>query len=322
MKKIRVNSKKLLRNLKRVGGSCRLPLSVIKRYGLLALMVLIFIVSAVVLITRTVKRYADVGGHRELQSELTTEKALADFVTDKETGLPCAGVAVVLEGYNIKNEAITGGEVAGATDPVILPKYQTLYEQNSHLIGWLTIEDTIIDYPVMQTPEDEEYYLYKDFYGNENANGCLIMDTDSVVGVGMAEQNYQNGQKPSANLIIHGHTMRNGDMFGNLNLYEDEAYGREHSIICFDSLYEEREYELIAVFYSQVFYKSDDVFKYYKFFQADTQAEFDDWYGNIKSMSLYDIGVEAKFGDEFITLSCCAYHVEDGRFVVVGRRVK
>jgi len=105
-------------------------------------------------------------------------------------------------------------------------------------------------------------------------------------------------------------------------LYKDETYGREHNIIRFDSLYEEREYELIAVFYSQVFYKSDEVFKYYNFFEADTQAEFDDWYDNIKSMSLYDTGTEAEFGDEFITLSCCAYHVEDGRFVVVGRRVK
>lgn len=322
MKRIRVNSKKLLRNLKRVGGSCHLPLSSSKRYGLFLVMLLVFIVSAVMAISHTSKRYADTRDNRDLQNHLTTEKALSDFIVDKETNLPCAGVAVVLAGYDITHEAITGGEVADTTEPVILPKYQTLYEQNPHLIGWLTIEDTVIDYPVMQTPEDEEYYLDKDFYGNENANGCLIMDTDSVVGVGMAEHNYQNGQKPSTNLIIHGHTMRNGDMFGNLNLYEDEAYGREHGIIRFDSLYEEREYELIAVFYSQVFYKSDDVFKYYKFFQADTQAQFDDWYNNIKSMSLYDTGVEAEFGDEFITLSCCAYHVEDGRFVVVGRRVK
>lgn len=236
---------------------------------------------------------------------------------DEEMNLPWAGVAVILENYNISGE-----DLAYVAEPVILPRYQTLHKQNSHLIGWLTIEDTVIDYPVMQTPEDEEYYLDKDFYGNENINGCLIMDTDSVVGTGRADNGYQNGQSPSTNLIIHGHTMQNGDMFGNLDLYKDETYGREHNIIRFDSLYEEREYEVISVFYSQVFYKSEEMFKYYKFFQADTQAEFDDWYGNIKSMSLYDTGVEAELGDEFITLSCCAYHVEDGRFVVVGRRVK
>jgi sortase B len=65
-----------------------------------------------------------------------------------------------------------------------------------------------------------------------------------------------------------------------------------------------------------------DVYKYYKFFQADTQAEFDDWYKNIKKLQLYDTGVTAEFGDEFITLSVCAYHVENGRLVVVGKRIK
>ena len=159
------------------------------------------------------------------------------------------------------------------------------------------------------------------FDREENRNGCLILDNDSNVGVGTAEQQYANGSKPSTNLIIHGHTMKSGQMFGKLSLYEDKEYGLAHNIICFDSLYEKREYELIAVFYSQVYYKSDQVFKYYKFFQADTQEEFDDWYNNIKKMSLYDTGVTAELGDEFITLSACAYHVEDGRFVVVGKRV-
>ena len=85
--------------------------------------------------------------------------------------------------------------------------------------------------------------------------------------------------------------------------------------------YEKREYELMAVFFSQVYYQSEDVFKYYDFFEADTQEEFDDWYQNIKELSLYDTGVTAQLGDEFITLSACAYHVEDGRFVVVGKRI-
>lgn len=203
----------------------------------------------------------------------------------------------------------------------MLSDYSALYAINNYLIGWLYIEGTVIDYPVVQTPEDEEMYLYLDFYGEYNTNGTLIMDTDSVVGIGTAEYDYQDGVAPSTNLIIHGHTMKSGEMFGDLSLYEDEEYGAEHNIICFDSLYEKREYELIAVFYSQVYYPEDEVFKYYKFFQADTQEEFDYWYENIKALSLYDTGVTAEFGDEFITLSCCAYHVEDGRFVVVGKRI-
>ena len=226
------------------------------------------------------------------------------------------------EQKEVVETTVEAEETETIEDGGILQEYETLYSQNNDMIGWLKIEDTVIDYPVMQTMDDEEYYLKRNFEKEDDDNGCLIMDTDSVVGEGSREFGYVESKEPSSNLIIHGHNMKSGNMFGNLTLYEDEAYGKEHNIICFDSLYEKREYELISVFYSQVFYQHEEVFKFYKFFQADTQEEFDDWYNNIKEMSLYDTGVEAKLGDEFITLSVCAYHVEDGRFVVVGKRVK
>lgn len=203
-----------------------------------------------------------------------------------------------------------------------LEKYAALYAENQDIVGWLTISGTVIDYPVMQTPEDEGYYLSHDFTKTENKNGCLVLDADSRVGNGTADMQYTDGDCPSSNLLVHGHTTKTGEMFGDLKLYAEEVYGKAHNIICFDSLYEERRYELIAVFYSQVYREKDEVFKYYNFFEAETQAEFDDWYNNIKALSLYDTGVTAKPGDEFITLSCCAYHVENGRFVVVGKRVE
>lgn len=204
----------------------------------------------------------------------------------------------------------------------ILPAYRAMVEENPDMIGWLSIDGTVVDYPVMQTPEDEDFYLDKGFDKQPNSNGCLMMGKDCIVGVGTKEIGYAVGSAPSTNLIIHGHTMQSGMMFGNLPLYEDADYAKTHSTICFDSLYEHREYEVIAAFYSQVFYKDQDVFKYYQFVQADTQEDFDDWYDNIMALSLYDTGVTAAFGDEFITLSCCSYHVEDGRFVVVGKRVE
>ena len=204
----------------------------------------------------------------------------------------------------------------------LLAEYASLYEQNADLTGWLRIDDTLIDYPVMQRSEDENYYLQHDFYGADNIYGCLVLDNDSHAGNGTKQQDYADGTKPSTNLIVHGHMTKTGEMFGNLNLYRDKEYGLSHSIIYFDTLYEKREYQLISAFYSQVYYQNDDVFKYYKFFQADTQEEFDYWYDNIKQKSLYDTGVTAEFGDEFITLSCCSYHMTDGRFVVVAKRIK
>lgn len=259
---------------------------------------------------------------RNIQKELQNIRGEADTFPQyemqiDENGLPVVGIAAVLA--DIYKDMPTGEE--NSKVPEILPKYKELYALNPDLIGWLSVDGTVIDYPVMQTMEDECYYLRLDFYGEPNQNGCLILDTDSAAGTGTKACDYANGTAPATNLIIHGHTMKSGEMFGNLHLYADAEYGAGHRIIRFDSLYEEREYELIAVFYSQVYYESDNVFKYYKFFQADTQEEFDDWYENIKELSLYDTGVTAQLGDEFITLSSCSYHVEDGRLVVVGKRI-
>lgn len=186
--------------------------------------------------------------------------------------------------------------------------YSDLFEQNKDMAGWLVVDGTVIDYPVMQTMDDEEYYLERDFYGNQDKAGCLILDTDSSLD-----------REGTTNLIIHGHNMKLGTMFGELDKYKDEDYYREHKYLEFYTRTEKREYEVIAVFYSQVFYQTDIVFKYYNFFEADDQEQFDYFYNNIKELSIYDTGVSAEPGDNFITLSTCAYQVEDGRFVVIAK---
>ncbi len=194
-------------------------------------------------------------------------------------------------------------------EPVSHP-YADAFLDNEDTAGWLQIPGTNIDYPIMWTPRDENYYLYRAFDGSENVNGCLILDTDSCIN------------PLSTNLIIHGHNMKSGAMFGNLTDYEDESYFEEHRRIILYTEECQRNYEVVAVFRSQVYKKTDNVFKFYKFFQADTQEEFDDFYKNIKKLSMYDTGVTAEFGDHFITLSTCVYHVTNGRFVVVAKEVE
>lgn len=196
--------------------------------------------------------------------------------------------------------------------PVVLTDnpYQDSFLANTDMAAWLKIEGTKIDYPVMWTPRDENYYLYRSFEGKDDNNGCLILDTDSSL------------DPLTTNLIIHGHNMRSGAMFGTLTNYEKQEFAKEHNIITLYTKERERRYEVIAVFRSQVYRKTDQVFKFYKFFQADTQEEFDDFYQNIKALSLYDTGVTAEFGDSFITLSTCVYHVEQGRLVVVAKEIE
>ena len=205
----------------------------------------------------------------------------------------------------------------------MMPDMAELHEKNPDVVGWLKVDGMVIDYPVMQRMDNEDYYLDRDFDGNPSTAGSLIMDTDSVVGDGTKANDYNDGTKPSTNLIIHGHNMRNGSMFGDLDKYRKQDFEKQHSIIKFKSLYEEREYEIVSVFLSQVYLaKQTDVFKYYKFFEAENKDQFDYFYNNIKKLQMYDTGVTASFGDEFITLSVCAYHVDNGRLVVVGKRIK
>lgn len=188
--------------------------------------------------------------------------------------------------------------------------YRDSFLANSDMAAWLQIPGTVIDYPVMWTPRDENYYLKRGFDGKSNQNGCLILDTDSSL------------EPLTTNLIIHGHNMKSGAMFGTLSNYESEEYYQEHKNIVLYTENLRRNYEVIAVFRSQVFKKSDNVFKFYKFFQADSQEEFDEFYDNIMAMSIYDTGVTSQFGDHFLTLSTCSYHVDRGRFVVVAKEVE
>lgn len=193
-------------------------------------------------------------------------------------------------------------------EPVMLERFEKLYEENNDLVAWISIEGMKIDYPVMQC-EDDEYYLHHDFYGNEDKYGCLYVRNKADVNDGV-------------NFIIYGHNMRDGSMFGDLDLYQDESFYPDHSLISFDTLYEERTYEIISVFRSQIYNSDDEVFKYYQFYEADTEEEFDYFYKNIKELSMYDTGVTAEFGDTFLILSTCAYHVEDGRLAVVAKRCR
>lgn len=187
--------------------------------------------------------------------------------------------------------------------------YKEYFAANADMAGWLVIPDTKVDYPLMWTPRDENYYLLRGFDGSSDKNGCLILDTDSCI------------DPATTNLIVHGHNMKSGAMFGELTKYEDATYGAEHSKMYVHTKTTIREYEVIAVFRSQVFKKSDNVFKFYKFFEAASEEEFLDFYNNIKEMSIYDTGVSASYGDRFLTLSTCTYHVDNGRFVVVAKEV-
>lgn len=200
--------------------------------------------------------------------------------------------------------------VAGTDTPACQSPYETVFASNEDCIAWLNIPDTNIDYPVMQTMEDEEYYLYRNFFGEDDKNGTLFMDTDCSL------------KQERSNLIIHGHHMKSGAMFGSLEQYADADFGKAHSQIYLYTKDEVRVYEVLAAFGAKVYKGKTDKFRYYAYFSFDTQEQFGEYYDNIKRLSLYDTGVTAQFGDEILTLSTCAYHTKNGRFAVVAKRVE
>ena len=192
--------------------------------------------------------------------------------------------------------------------PDILPEYEILYNKNKKLIGWLKIDDTNIDYPVMQTT-DNEYYLDHNMNQEYDKNGTIFMDKDCDV------------LRPSTNYILYGHHMKSGQMFGQLDLYKKKSYYEEHPYINFDTIYEKGTYQVMYVFRSKVYKETEIVFKYYQFIDANSEQEFDSYMKEMAELSLYDTGVTAEYGDQLLTLSTCDYQETDGRFVVVAKKI-
>lgn len=192
-------------------------------------------------------------------------------------------------------------------EPAMLAQYRELYEQNTDMVGWIRVDGTGIDYPVMYTADD--FYLSHGFDKAESKIGVPFIDKRCTI------------EPFGTNTIIYGHHMKNGTMFAGLESYEDEEFYKAHPTIHFDTLYERREYEIIAVFKSQIYRKRDTAFKHYNFLNAEDAAAYDEYIANIKALSLYDTGATAAYRDELITLATCAYHTENGQFVVVAKRI-
>lgn len=185
--------------------------------------------------------------------------------------------------------------------------YIVLKEMNPDFFGWLSIEGTKLNYPVMHTPEDGEYYLRRDFEGSHSESGVPFMAANCYEGCG--------------NYLIYGHHMKNGTMFGSLLSYADRTYWEEHPVIRFDTLASSGEYEVMAAFYSEAYSQdAEGVFRYYQYTDVSDASVFSDYVSQVQKAALYDTGISAVYGDELLTLSTCSYHTKNGRFVVVARK--
>lgn len=209
----------------------------------------------------------------------------------------------------LSNIAVDDKQITETKTERIL-QLEELKKQNNDIIGWIEIENTIINYPVLQC-EDNSFYMTHNYKKEYSAEGSIFLDKD------------YNWELPSSNLLLYGHNNKNKTMFAELLNYKEESYYKEHPTIRFTTIAEDKTYEIIAVFKSRVYYKSEkDVFRYYYFINAENEEEYNNYINESKKASLYDTGKTATYGDQLLTLSTCEYSQEDGRFVVVAKKVQ
>ncbi len=210
------------------------------------------------------------------------------------------------ESFEKLSEMVEAPQKKEEAPPTAAETYAAVLAQNEDFVGWLKIEGTRVDYPVVQTPDQKNYYLRRGFdkkysyYGVPYAAEYCKIDT-------------------SDHIVIYGHNMNNGSMFYDLTKYSNPAFYEENRYIRFDTMNGFGTYEVIAVFKTVAGGK--DEFEYFRYVDG-TKTAFDQFVSKCKELSLYSIKTTAEYGDRLITLSTCEYSRKNGRFVVVAKKIK
>ena len=216
-----------------------------------------------------------------------------------------AEIAEVVENAEPEEEPPRDKDTPVSEGEDILAKYKELYLQNEDMAGWIAIDGTTINYPVMQSRNNPNFYLKHNFEKQYSDLGVPYIQEDCDI-------------LTSDNLIIYGHHIKGGRMFGALEDYKSKGFYEKQKTIQFDTLTEQAEYEIIAVFKTVAY--SSQGYRYYDFVNAENKKEFDAYVGKCKELALYDTGVTAEYGDKLITLSTCEYSAQNGRLVVVAKK--
>lgn len=190
----------------------------------------------------------------------------------------------------------------------ILPQYTDLVAQNEDMVGWIRIEDTNIDYPVMSSENDVEFYLSHDFFKNSDRHGVPFIDSSYC--------NIVN----SDNLIVYGHSMRDGTMFADLHKYTNVKFCEEHPFITLNTIHDEYTYQVIMVF--KIEEADTQKFPYHTITQFDqSSVTIHDYLARAKYYSLWNNEQKISDDDKLLTLSTCEYTLSNGRLVIIAKRL-
>lgn len=206
---------------------------------------------------------------------------------------------------------------------IMKPEAEVLYKQNPDVVGYLSIPNTLIAYPVLQRKNEadgNEYYLNKDFYGNPSKSGAIFMDYrnyfDYVVDF---KRIYPNSQ----NLIIYGHNMHDYSMFGSLKYYiNDVSYYDAHPIVELSSNYRDYKYKIFGMIIVDIDDETETRFDYWNKLNFSGEEDFYDYVNEIKRRTVRLTDVDVKYGDQLLTLSTCNSTFSEGRLVIFARLLR
>ena len=193
------------------------------------------------------------------------------------------------------------------THPPIQVSFATLLAANPDTVGYLAMGD-LLSLPVVQRENDNEFYLNHGFERQEAREGALFLD-----GV--------NRLVPEDDcLIVYGHNMKNGTMFGQLSAMQRANVLREHAIVRFDTLYANHLYVPFAAFYASMKKDSANYFEVRRFLMQPEEMEA--FIADLRDRSRVDVPVDVAYGDSLLLLVTCDYHGDDSRFILALRRLR
>ena len=226
------------------------------------------------------------------RKDIDTFAELAELVEIKEAD----GAKEIAE---LRNGEDTDGE-SNAPALTVRHDIPLLVSQNSDCIGWLSIENTAVDYPVMHTPDRPQKYLRRNFYQQYSDSGVPFLDYRCT--------------RDSDNLIIFGHNMRNGTMFSALKDYLNDGHPASHSTILLETEDGAHEFKIFAVV------TVDKLDAWYSFIHAETEDDFNDAIQRIIQNAYYTDGDIPEYGDRLLTLSTCYGSTRSSRLIIIIAR--
>ena len=201
-----------------------------------------------------------------------------------------------------------------------LARFEKYLKINQDVVGWIRIMNDenaneaynkyLVNYPIMHHPDEKDYYLRRDLYKvfDEDGGGSIYLRENCDI------------LEPTDVMTIYGHAMADGSMFGRLNrYYYYKDFFDQHQYIQLWDLYEEHTYQVVCVFKTSGTYGVG--FPFHLFDDFEDEAEYEEFINGVRKLAKYDTGIETEYGDKFICLCTCEYTQNNGRLVLVAKRV-